>query len=123
LSEQGLHWHGKRLGFIFSMKLHGHVDIRQIVFVREIDGSLGVREIASFAVVFGPGIDVLHVLERAPVLQQYFHNSFKLKYRTGNLVASSIRAHEKNAINSRSVSIRRDGMTPRVLSTAVTGQV
>jgi len=46
-----------------------------MVVVGEIDGSLGMREVESVSFDFGPRIRSLHVLERAPMLQQYLHSS------------------------------------------------
>lgn len=77
--EQGLHRHGNEPKIPIG-KLHGHVDIREIVVVREVDGSLRVRKVVGFGFGFGPGISSFHVLERALMLQQYLHGSRGVRY-------------------------------------------
>jgi len=98
------HRHGSKIAV---GELHRDINIREVMLVGEVDGGLSVREVESISFDFGPGIRCLHVLERAPMLQQYLHGSLGVRYWTGDLADWSIRAQGNNAINSRSVSMRR----------------
>lgn len=104
--EQGLHGHGDGCAGIVIRKFHRDINIGEIVIVREGDGSLGMREVVGVAIVFGPGIRCLNVLERAPMLQQYLHKFAWGAILSWDLIGSIIHVHQYIATNSRSVSMR-----------------
>jgi len=58
---------------VAAQEFYRHVNFGQIVVMREVDRVLRVTKILRLSVRFGPGIDGLHELECASVLQQYFH--------------------------------------------------
>jgi len=77
--EQGSHRHRNRAEIAVG-ELYRDINIREVMLVGEVDGGLGVREVESVSFDFGPGIRSLHVLERAPMLQQYLHGSLGVRY-------------------------------------------
>ena len=105
--EQRLHGYGNGRPGIVVGELHRDVNFGKIVIVREVDRPLRVREVVSLAVMVGPGVSRFHVLERAPVLQQYLHGSLGCDIGWW-LLDSIIHVHQNIATNSRSVSMRRD---------------
>jgi hypothetical protein len=70
---------------ISAWKFHRHVDIVQAVFVGKINRLLRMQKVVRLGLIPGPAVHGPQVVERFPILQQYFHIYLAAMF-PGNLV-------------------------------------